>query len=135
MYWDDRVQAKAIQTMLSQSGTYMFRKTIFFENDKATPAFWETYENRGVLAQGEQVMMSVALDLWNGQAHTDFTELYYLDAPARQLVFSLYMALCKSEEAVLQWIEEVSKIDPDEEMRKWSGIDAINFGEDEDPRS
>lgn len=109
MFWDNQLQADAIQAFLNRTGH--FRGQILFHKGCATDAFFRLYKRRRSLSHGERILLEVALDFWNGQGNARFAELYQLNPTDRNLVFSLYQALCTSPQSVQAWIETQSPIE------------------------
>lgn len=103
MFWDDELQALAIQVFLDCTGR--FDGKTLFNHGKPTDLFFRTYKRRGVFSHGERVILEIALDFWNGRGNTRFSELYTLSPQGRELTFSLYQALCDSAQAVQDWID------------------------------
>ena len=108
MFWDNNLQADAIQTFLSCSGH--FGSQVLFEQGHATELFFRLYKRRRSYSHGERILLEIALDFWNGQGNARFADLYQLNAHDRSLVFSLYQALCSSSQAVQAWIEAHSPL-------------------------
>lgn len=108
MFWDDQLQAAAIQAFLDATG--IFRGTVLFENGKMTDLFLIIYQHRGKLSHGERLIVEAAMDFWNGDGNLRLNQLTTLSAQHRELIFSLYQALCNSAPAVQSWIEARSQI-------------------------
>ncbi len=103
MFWDEKLQSAAIQTLLGRIGR--FNTDALFDQGRPTEQFFQLYKRRGALSHGERVILEIALDFWNGQGNVRFNELYVLSSRTRALVFSLYQALCDGPEAIQDWIE------------------------------
>ncbi len=103
MFWDDQLQAAAIQAFLDATG--IFRGTTLFENGKMTDQFLQLYQSRGKLSHGERLIVETAMDFWNGDGNVRLNQLTTLSSRHRELIFSLYQALCHSAQAVQNWIE------------------------------
>ena len=103
MFWDNELQAAAIQTLLDRTGR--FRGQTLFQQGQITDAFFRLYKRRRSFADGERILLEVALDFWNGSGQARFSELYMLNLFEREHIFSLYQALCEGPHAILDWIE------------------------------
>lgn len=109
MFWDNELQATAIQTFLDCTGHFSGQK--LFEQGRATDLFFRLHKRRRSFSHGERILLEIALDFWNGQGNARLSDLYQLNAHDRSLVFSLYDALCTNPQAVQAWIEAHARLE------------------------
>jgi len=109
MFWDNELQAAAIQTLLDRTGRFTGQP--LFQQGRASELFFRLYKRRRSYSHGERILLEIALDFWNGQGNARFADLYQLNPQTRSLVFSLYQALCTSPQAVLAWIDDPTALE------------------------
>jgi hypothetical protein len=106
MFRDEGQQARTMQTLLKRAGV-VFADDLFADG-KPSDSFFACFEHIGAYSHGEQILLKIALDLWNGDGVTRLFELFCLDGRNQSLVLSLLQALSAGPQAVERWIAEGS---------------------------
>jgi hypothetical protein len=104
IFKSEEQKADAIQAFLSSSRLYPFQGKVFFKDGMMTDVFVRMWERRGVVSHGEQIILQVALDCWNGGGDAKLADLFALDDDREKLVLSLLGAIVDGSEAIEQWI-------------------------------
>ena len=89
---DEGQQARTMQALLIRSG------------GKPSERFFALLKNISQLSHGEQIILRIALDLWNEEGDVRLSELFCLDARSQALVLSLLSAMSAGPRAIEKWI-------------------------------
>jgi hypothetical protein len=106
MFKDEAQQARTMQTLLKRADV-VFADDLFSDG-KPSDSFFACFGHLGVYSHGKQILLKVALDLWNGDGVARMFELFYLDERNQALVLSLLQAMSAGPKAVERWIAEGS---------------------------
>lgn len=103
MFRDDRQICSAMRVLLGSVGLERL-----WTDAGPTDEALELLEARGgPLSHGEQLMLLVAFDFWNGHGEAELGDLLAVfDAERIELVASLMIASAKGASAVDRWLEE-----------------------------
>jgi hypothetical protein len=97
-----RDEARTMQALLTRSGG------AFSDNlcagGKPSERFFALLKNISQLSHGEQIILRIALDLWNEDGDVRLSELFCLDARNQALVLSLLSAMSAGPRAIEKWI-------------------------------
>lgn len=109
MFRDDTQRAKAIQLMLSNLVNAEVRG-LWTERGPTELAFSIQDRGGGPYSTGENLMLRVAWDFWNGSGHADFGDVVgRLDPHNLRAALSLGLALAGGGAAVDAWIRSFSE--------------------------
>lgn len=105
MYWlfqDESQQAQAMNKLLNRARAPALPANLV--GDKPTDDFFGMIDHLGVLSRGEQILIRLALDMWNGKGGVMVSELFDLDEHNLALVLGLLQAMSAGPQAIEKWI-------------------------------
>jgi hypothetical protein len=103
MWRSEKQRVEAIRLLLANLFSRE-RTQAFWQEDGPTELALE-YAKASPLSSGEQVLLRVALDFWNGQGGASFADVIYrLDSERLRTVVSLALAI--DRETVNEWIRD-----------------------------
>jgi hypothetical protein len=92
MYWqfrDESQQAQAIRALFERANAPSLPGSLIAglstQARKPSEAFFQMFEHAGTLSHGEQILLRLALDIWNAQGKVLLAELFDLDERNRAL--------------------------------------------------
>jgi hypothetical protein len=103
MFQNDAQTGRACQVLLGTLGM-----VDLWEGGQPTPTAVR-YLRSSPLSHGEQILLRVAFDFWNGEGGAKFADVIgVLDGPRTRAVATLMMAVSAGPHAVDAWIREWS---------------------------